>query len=493
MKREHVTLAAVESERALLGGLILQASELPQIRGMVKPADFYRPEHGALFGLLCDMEDDGGGIDLVSVSERVLRGGRAERYGGSGYVAELPEHAPATTNLPHYAEVIAEWSARRTLWSMGHDIVARAEGSEELDTVLADSVSRITSVALPGRGRAVWLGEATKRTIDEAERVEKGEVVRIPTCFRDLDALLAGGGLRPGHLIILGGRPSMGKSALGQNIVERLAKREFTTGVFSMEMDQEEWSSRALAAQSRIKLDVISAPKLWSYPNPQDPARRPYWDAIVDAEAEIAKWPILLDTRPGLTIEQISAEARRWKHQHNVRLILVDYLGMMPSPLGLKQEGTGRNALGLKDLAKELRIPIILLCQLNRKSAERTEKEPVTTDLRDSGEIEQHADVIIFVHRPHYYDHTADRRQAKILVPKQRGGQTGELELEWYGEVQLFTDAPTPEEARARALKKQDAEAARKKAGQKPEKEPEKAPPPAAVQEPLGLNPKGSS
>lgn len=435
---------SVDAERSLLGGMLVQPARIPELEACVEPVDFFRLEHARLFAYLVDRYRRDEPMDQVSVLEAIGRSGEASAYGGISYVMDLPDYTPSTANLTHYAEVIAQHSALRAFLEHADEWRARAfDGADPAE--LFDAVTaQLQSFARPGRGAGEWIGDALDRHIDRAERIHADGIrPGIPTGYRDLDAKL-GGGPVPGNLVVLAARPAMGKTALALNILLRTAKAGQCVGLFSMEMGTVELLDRMISAYTGIRLDIIRDPSSWTQLD---------WDQIMGARDEIARLPILIDTRVGLKVSQIRSEAMRWRVQHQVSMIAVDYLGLIPTPLGQKVEATGANARDLKLLAKTLGIPVLLIHQLNRGVEGRADKTPMMSDLKDSGEIEQHADVVLFVYRPSYYNPAEARRLAWLIVAKNRQGQTGKVETEWYGEVQLFRDAPTVEERR-RAGKK---------------------------------------
>lgn len=457
---------SVQAERALLGQLLRDPDLVDRISPLIQAEDFYRAEHGALYDLIVGLRDEGVAVDLVTLPERIAQEQDADRYGGLAYVVELPDHAPSRVNVEHYAEIVADRATRRQLITTAQGMIESAHGAVDVSEALAMATDQVSTLQAPGRWRSKTAGEALDTWLDEQERIANGDnPPAVSLGFRDLDAAL-GGGAEPGDLVILAARPSMGKSALALNMLLKATDPggdvRVGGGFFNLEMSEKQSSQRMISAWAGIPLDTVRDPRRWD---------QQHWDDVTEAVEEFSRWPMYWDHRPGLTLEQVRTEAQRWKLKDpGLKLIVLDYLGMMPAPLGMKREATGRNAAGLKDLAKELDVVVVVLCQLNRNVENREDKTPLLADLRDSGEIEQHADLVLFVHRPHYYDRQADRRLAYVTVAKQRMGRRAvRVPLNWYGEVQLFVNQPTRNERLAEKDEQRRREREAKAAAQREE------------------------
>jgi replicative DNA helicase len=426
---------AVEAERALLGGLLQDPTELVRVAERVRTEDFYRPEHGALFKLLVEMQGRGDSIDLVTVAERLTRGNQADRFGGAGYVAELPEHAPSTANLPHYAEVIREKSALRDLIRVSTELANQAYAQPEDVTELLDRAGREMANLGQGTGRKSW--SAISEIVDEELlRIEKvaekgGTTSGLTTGFADLDKKLAG--LHKSDLLVLAARPAMGKTALALNIAQNVALMEgVAVGVFSFEMSRGQLVTRMLCCHGLVDAGRVRTGTMVT----DD------WDRFLDASEYLRKATIQIDDNPGLSLSEVRARGRRLKSEHpDLGLIVIDYLQLMrgDDARAPREQQISAISRGLKAMAKDLECSVIALSQLNRGVESRADKRPLVSDLRESGAIEQDADVILFIYRDDYYNpESLDKGLAEVIIAKQRNGPTGTIKLAFQGQFTRF-------------------------------------------------------
>jgi len=426
---------ALEAERALLGGLLQEPRQLHAIGDVVTPPDFYRPEHGALFALLVDMNRRGESIDLVTVSEQLARGGSADRYGGVAYVAELPEHVASTANLGHYADVVKEKAQLRELIRTAQALATAASSESETAEQLLERAARdVANLGVGGRDRS-WqpISLLVDQEVLRVQELEQrgGGTTGYSTGFVALDKLLAG--LQPTDLIVLAARPGMGKTALALNIAQNVALLEnVTVGLFSLEMSRGQLVTRMLCCHGLVDANLVRTGKLGG----ED------WKRFLDASDYLRKASIHVDDTPGLSIGDVRARARRLATEHgNLGLVIIDYLQLMrgDDARAPREQQISAISRGLKGLAKDLRCPVIALSQLNRGVESRADKRPLISDLRESGAIEQDADVIVFIYRDELYDQdTADRGLAEVIVAKQRNGPVGVLKLSFQGQFTRF-------------------------------------------------------
>ena len=427
---------ATEAERLLLGGLMRDPEELPSIAEVVKAEDFYRPEHAALFKLLVGMQGAGVPIDAtVTVPDRVMREGKAEQYGGLEYVVELPDRVPATANLRHYAEVVREKSLLRQLVETSDWVRESALlQPEDVSALLDEAASKITGVGLT-MGRKSW--QPISLTVDEQlleiEELTKNEGTTTghTTGFQDLDDMLAG--LHPTDLLILAARPGMGKTALALNISANVAlMAEKPVGIFSLEMGRGQLVTRMLCCEGMVDAGRVRTGTL----------EQEDWARLLDASERLRKTHVHIDDTPGLSIGEVRTRARRLKAEvKDIGLIVIDYLQLMrgDDPRAPREQQISSISRGLKALAKDLNCPVIALSQLNRGVESRADKRPMVSDLRESGAIEQDADVIVFIYRDDYYNQPSDDPGvAELIIAKQRNGPTGTARLAWLGEYTRF-------------------------------------------------------
>jgi len=426
---------AIDAERALLGGLLQQPVHVPKVADILSPEDFYRPEHEALFKLLVLMQSRSESIDLVTVSDRIMREGRHENYGGVSYVVELPDHVPSTANLPHYASVIKEKSLLRALIGTTRDLTDAAYAQPEDVGELLDRAARDMVSIGTGHDRRSW--QRISLIVDEeVVRIEKlaeksSATTGLSTGFLDLDEKLAG--LHPTDLLILAARPAMGKTALALNIAQNVATLEgVTVGIFSMEMSRGQLTTRMMCCHGLVNAGKVRTGTL----DTED------WERFLDASEYLRQAKVHIDDSPGLSIGEVRTRGRRLKTENpDLGLIVIDYLQLMKGEdaRSSREQQISSISRGLKGLAKDLECPVIALSQLNRGVESRQEKRPLTSDLRESGAIEQDADVILFLYRDEVYNkETLDQGIAEVIIAKQRNGPTGTVKLVFQGQYTRF-------------------------------------------------------
>jgi replicative DNA helicase len=425
----------VEAERALLGGLILDPEQFEDVSQVVRPEDFYRPDHKELFELLKTMRTAGEAIDMVTVPERVSRGDGDEKYGGLGYVLELPDAVPSTTNLKHYAEVIRNKGILRKMIGAGQKLVEEAYGEEHDPSTLLMRASESFLELGQSDAKRSWEGVST--IIDaEIVRIERlsqstDEVTGVTTGFDALDAKLAG--LHPTDLLILAARPAMGKTALALNLAMNAALMGGKgVGLYSLEMGRGQLVTRLLCCLGTVEGGKVRTGNLSN----ED------WDRLLEASEILRRSSIHIDDTPGVTISDVRARAKRLKAMvPDLGLIVIDYLQLMQGddPRASRQQQISDISRGLKILAKDLEVPVLALSQLNRGVEQRQEKRPMVSDLRESGAIEQDADVIMFIYRDEIYNpETAEKGVAEVIIAKQRNGPTGTVKLAFQGQYTRF-------------------------------------------------------
>ena len=431
-----------EVERSLLGGLMLDPSQLPEVSALVSSTSWHRPQHARLWELLTSMADARRAIDVVTVRDDSGRRDAFDDYGGAAYVAALPNACPSVANLPGYAERIREHAIRRDLQlalAGAGELVK--EGQLDLPELLDRVESGVFAVTRAASTQA-WHTSAELVTeqmaVIEARCAHPGAVTGLATGFVDLDRMLAG--LQKSDLIVLAARPAMGKTALALQVALTAAKGGVTAAFFSLEMSRQQLTSRALCLEGRVDAGRVRTGRL----DADD------WRQLVEAAERVAAAELLIDDTPGMSISALRSKARMMMAQRpNLGLIVVDYLQLMQGQGGTKE--TRENAIstisrGLKILAKELNVPVIALSQLNRSLEARSDKRPLPSDLRESGAIEQDADVILFIYRDEYYNpESPDKGLAELIVAKQRSGPTGMVKVAFLGQFTMFQNYAGPE------------------------------------------------
>ncbi len=429
---------SIEAEQAVLGGLMLDNNAWDQVADVVVEDDFYRRDHRLIFRAIAYLSNNGEPCDAVTLSEWLDQRKELDNVGGLSYLGTLAKNTPTSANIKAYAEIVRERSILRQLIQASNKISThayQAEGRTSAD-ILQQAEKLVFDIAERGaRGRLEYQGVnmLVTRAIDTIERLFQldNPITGVPTDFKDFDEQTAG--LQPSDLIIVAGRPSMGKTTFAMNIAENAAiKHKVPVAVFSMEMSGEQLVMRMLSSLGHIDQHKIRTGKLAD----ED------WPRLTSAVGILSEAPIYIDDTPALTPGDIRARARRIKREHGLGLIIIDYLQLMHSPVGMRENRAtelsdiSRN---LKALAKELHVPVVALSQLNRSLEQRPNKRPIMSDLRESGAIEQDADLIVFIYRDEVYNEdTAEKGIAEIIVGKQRNGPIGTTRLTFRGQYTRF-------------------------------------------------------
>ena len=424
----------LDAERAVLGAVLLDNDSLGRVSGVLIETDFYRPVHQRIYRAMVELFEAGEAIDSVTLSN-AMDEATLDQIGGPGYFGELAMAIPATVTVQHYIDIVKDKATLRDLIASCAEIVEAArEQPRDIRPILDMAESRIFALSQFRDAKDVvplrQVLEATYKSIEE-RAARQDDIIGCPTGFADLDRMTAG--LQPGELIILAARPSMGKTALALNMVLNAAVQyQRPTAFFSLEMNKESLGMRLYSAYAEVKADHIRKGKLTTGD----------WDSLVQANEELAGTQIFLDDTPGLTLPELRSKARRLKKEHAVELIALDYLQLMGTDprIDSREQQISSIARGLKGLAMEIKVPMLILSQLNRSAETRKDKHPMLSDLRESGAIEQDADVVMFIHRDDYYEKENSERpnMADLEIAKQRNGPTGRIELFFRKEIGRF-------------------------------------------------------
>ena len=430
---------SVEAEQAVLGGVLIDNDAWDRIAGILTAAHFYRNDHRAVFDAVSGLCDEGRPCDAVTVAERLDRDGQLESSGGLAYLAELAENTPSAANIVAYAEIVRERAVLRELIRTSTEIADsafRPQGRGALE-LLDDAERRIFEIAergSAGRRESVAIKDVLSEVMERIDELSRQEnpITGVPTGFSDLDQLTAG--LQRGDLVIVAGRPSMGKTAFAMNIVEEAAIRDkLSVVVFSMEMPAEQLTMRMLSSLGRIDQQKVRTGRLG----------HDDWPRLTSQVALLNDTNIFIVDESALTPSELHARCRRLKREHGVGLVVIDYLQLMYVPGTRENRATEISEISrsLKALAKELMVPVIACSQLNRRLEERQNKRPVMSDLRESGAIEQDADLILFIYRDEVYnEESKDKGKAEIIIGKQRNGPIGKVNLAFLGRYARFED-----------------------------------------------------
>ncbi|MEE9567907.1 MAG: replicative DNA helicase [Candidatus Binatia bacterium] len=433
----------LEAESSVLGGILLENEAINRVLEVLTPEDFYRESHRKIFRAMIEICDRSEPVDLITLSDFLKAKGDLEVVGGSAYLASLASTIPTSANIHFYARIVREKAIRRYLISAATEIATRGyEDQENVDEFLDEAEKVIFDISEKRvRGSFVMVGEMIRDSIKMVEKLyERKEMVTgVPSGFKDLDRLTAG--FQPSELIVVAGRPSMGKTALCLNIATHAAFSGHGVAVFSLEMAKEQLVLRMLCSEARIDHSKIRSGYLADREFP----------ALVMAAGRLAEIPIYIDDTPAISVLELRAKARRLVRDRDkkIGLIIVDYLQLMRGSAHSpnREQEISEISRSMKALAKELNIPVIAISQLNRRVEDRGDKRPMMADLRESGAIEQDADVIAFVYREVVYNENVDDPNvAEIIVGKQRNGPTGTVRLAFFREFTRFENYTGVEE-----------------------------------------------
>ncbi len=422
-----------EAEESVIGGLLLSPDNIVLVADYLQPKHFYDPRHQVIFEAIVKLFQRGKPIDLVTVTDYLRRQKKLKKAGGASYIARLVDRVPTTAHLEEYARLVKEHAVRRALIQSGGKITEIAfDEKTDIKDVLAEAQRMLFDVSVEGVQRNfVHIKDILEQVYENVVRIASSDtqILGIPTGFYELDKLL--GGLQKSDLIILAARPSVGKTALALDMVRHIVLREKKkVGFFSLEMSKDQLMMRLLAMESGIGLWNVRQGSL----EEEELIRL---SEVVGQFSEAGLW---IDDQPGLSIVELKARARRLYLEHKIDFIVVDYLQLIR---GTRQESRVQEvseiSQELKNIARELNIPVLALSQLSRKVEDRADKMPQLADLRDSGSIEQDADIVMFIHREELYDPDTEKKGiADIKIAKHRNGPTGTIQLAWVKELSSF-------------------------------------------------------
>jgi replicative DNA helicase len=442
---------SIEAEQSVLGGLLLDNSAWDRIGDLITEEDFYRADHRTIFRHITQLIENNQPADALTVAESLERSGKLAEVGGQAYIGSLALNTPSAANIRRYAEIVRERAIMRNLAAVGTEIADAAYNplGKDASTLIDEAEAKVFQIAEAGaKGRRGFvkidplLTETVERIDMLYSRENKNDVIGLPTGFIDLDRMTSG--LQPGELVIIAARPSMGKTALAMNIVEHVALAEKkAAAVFSMEMSGAQLAMRMIGSVGRVDQHELRTGTF----------KEDDWTRLVDAVGKLNDAQIYIDDTAGLNALEVKSRARRLHRQcaqsGGLALIVVDYLQLMSASRGGREENRATEiaeiSRSLKSLAKELKVPVVALSQLNRSVEARTDKRPMMSDLRESGAIEQDADLILFIYREEVYNpDTPKRGIAEIIVAKQRNGPTGSINLTFVGRHTRFENYADP-------------------------------------------------
>lgn len=427
---------SVESEQSILGSILLDKDAIITVTETIKPDDFYKEAHKIIYECMITLSNKGEPIDLITLTEELRKQGHLNDIGGISYITSLSTIVPTTSNVKYYADIVKEKSILRKLIKASNEIINLGySGATKIEDVLEQAEKSIFDISQEKTSddfKSINLVLMDAYDMIEKLYTNKSDVTGITTGFKDLNKKI--NGLQRTDLILIAARPAMGKTAFSLNLVQNAAlKGDASVAVFSLEMSKEQLVQRMLSSQSSVELKKIKTGTL----NDND------WPRIIDAMAVLSDAKIHIDDTPGIKISELRSKCRKLKIEKGLDLVLIDYLQLMEGEGNneSRQQEISKISRSLKILAKELNCPVVALSQLSRAPEQRADHRPMLSDLRESGAIEQDADIVMFLYRDEYYHADSESKNiGEVIIAKNRHGETGSVELVWLGEVQRFGD-----------------------------------------------------
>lgn len=426
----------IEAEQAVLGAILLDNDVITDVVELLKPEDFYRESHSIIYRTILELYDKNQPVDLITVTDELNQRKLLDKVGGAAYLTSLVAGVTSISNVQHYCKIIEEKAVMRRLIVASSEIMdAGYSESDDVEGILDIAEQKIFDIA-QSRNRQPFtpIKDILIETIDRIDELykNKGKIIGLPSGFVDLDMKTSG--FQPSDLILIAARPSMGKTAMAMNIVEYVAiKQKVPVMVFSLEMSKQQLTQRLLCSLSMVDSHKLRMGDLTE----ED------WPKLAAAVGILSEAPIYIDDTPAITTMEMRAKCRRLKLEKGLGLVVIDYLQLMQSnkKAESRQQEVSEISRSLKALAREIDVPVIALSQLSRAPETRSDHRPMLSDLRESGSIEQDADIVMFLYRDDYYNPETDKKNiAEVIIAKQRNGPTGTVELAWLGQYTKFAN-----------------------------------------------------
>ena len=428
---------SMEAEQSVIGSMIMDREAIIVASEIVLGEDFYNKQYGALFDTMVELNDEGRPVDLVTLQDRLREKDVPPEVSSLEFIRDLITAVPTSANIKHYANIVAEKSTLRRLIRINEEIANTCYvGKDSLEDILADTEKRgFDLVQRRNTGEFVSIRQIVMNAMDNIEKAShnKGNVTGVATGFLDLDYRTAG--MQPSDLILVAARPSMGKTAFVLNIAQYVAfKQAKTVAIFSLEMSKEQLVNRLFSMESKVDSQHLRTGNLSDVE----------WEKLIESAGVIGKSNLIIDDTPGISISELRSKCRKYKLEHNLEMIIIDYLQLMSGSgrsTDSRQQEISDISRSLKALARELHVPVIALSQLSRAVEQRPDHRPMLSDLRESGAIEQDADVVMFIYRDDYYNKDTEKKGiAEIIIAKQRNGPIGTVELVWLPDFTKFAN-----------------------------------------------------
>ena len=426
---------STEAEQSVIGSMIIDREAITIASEIISGEDFYGKQYGVIFDTMVELNDEGKPVDLVTLQDRLREKDVPPEISSLEFVKSMIDWVPTSANVKYYATIVAEKSTLRKLIRLNEEIENTCyTGKENLEVILEDTEKKVFElVQKRNTGDYVPIRQVVMNAMDKIEKASKnkGNVTGVATGFIDLDYRTAG--MQPSDLILVAARPSMGKTAFVLNIAQHVAfKLNQTVAIFSLEMSKEQLVNRLFSLESRVDSQHLRTGNLSDAE----------WEKLIESAGVIGKSNLIIDDTPGISISELRSKCRKYKLDHDLKMIIIDYLQLMSGSgrgSDSRQQEISDISRSLKALARELNVPVIALSQLSRAVEQRPDHRPMLSDLRESGAIEQDADVVMFIYRDDYYNKDTDRKGiAEIIIAKQRNGHIGTVELVWLPDYTKF-------------------------------------------------------
>lgn len=428
---------SMEAEQSVIGSMIMDREAIIVASEIILGDDFYNKQYGVVFDTMVELNDEGKPVDLVTLQDRLKEKDVPPEVSSLEFIRDLITAVPTSANIKHYANIVAEKATLRRLIRINEEIANTCYvGKESLEDILSDTEKRIFDlVQRRNTGEFVPIRQIVMNAMDSIEKAShnKGNVTGVATGFLDLDYRTAG--MQPSDLILVAARPSMGKTAFVLNIAQYVAfKQAKTVAIFSLEMSKEQLVNRLFSMESKVDSQHLRTGNLSDVE----------WEKLIESAGAIGKSNLIIDDTPGISISELRSKCRKYKLEHNLEMIIIDYLQLMSGSgrsTDSRQQEISDISRSLKALARELHVPVIALSQLSRAVEQRPDHRPMLSDLRESGAIEQDADVVMFIYRDDYYNKDTEKKGiAEIIIAKQRNGPIGTVELVWLPDFTKFAN-----------------------------------------------------
>lgn len=429
---------SIEAEQSVIGAMLMDKDAILAASEMISGQDFYQNAYGVIFDSIVEMFNEGKQIDLVSLKERLKEKDVPPEIASLEFMRDILDIVSTSVNVRQHAEIVSDKSMMRRLIRLNEQIANTCYAGKEPLPVILENTEKSVFELLQRRnsGEFVPIKQVVLNALERIEKAakSKGVVTGIPTGFIDLDYKLSG--LQPSDLILVAARPSMGKTAFVLNIAQYVAfKKEKGVAIFSLEMSKEQLVNRLFALESQVDSQALRTGNL----------KDSDWEKLIEGAGIIGKSHLIIDDTPGISVSELRSKCRKYKLEHDIQLIIIDYLQLMSGSAGGRSESRQQEiseiSRSLKALARELNVPVIALSQLSRAVEARPDKHPMLSDLRESGAIEQDADVVMFIYRDEYYNRDSEKKkQAEIMIAKQRNGPIGTVDLAWLADYTKFAN-----------------------------------------------------